>query len=226
MLAGGSAPFEERFYTQPGYPTDPRNASVRPARRRLAFTLGDTPATLRAKEAGRAGMSVEGYAQAMLAGGGPLAGGGSGASAGTLAPGTFAAAARDALSAEDEAFFAAGHDEDALLATIQQYQRIVDEYAAIDNKVSPKRRRRAPTRCDSSRDDCPRSSQSPIARAPTLARPACASLQTAAAGVVKAKAAVADAVAKLARLRAVSAKVAAVASDFDARSVARHAPLA
>jgi len=80
-------------------------------------------------------MSVEGYAQARLAGGGPLAGGGSGASAGTLAPGTYAAAARDALSAEEEAFLAQGHDEDALLATIQQYQRIVDDYGAVDNKA-------------------------------------------------------------------------------------------
>jgi hypothetical protein len=67
--ADGSAPGEEGFYTQPGSPLDARNAATRPPRRKLPFSLLDTPATLRAKEAGRAGLSMAGYEQAQLAGG-------------------------------------------------------------------------------------------------------------------------------------------------------------
>jgi len=128
--ADGSAPGEEGFYTQPGSPLDARNAATRPPRRKLPFSLLDTPATLRAKEAGRAGLSMAGYEQAQLAGGAG-AGAGAGARAGAD---TLAAAARAALTADEAAFLSAGHDEDDLLATIQRFQRTADEYGAVPNK--------------------------------------------------------------------------------------------
>ena len=134
---GGSAPGEELFYTQPGNPLDARrNATSRPPRRQLPFSLLDTPETLRAKAAGRAGLSVAGYEQQQLAG--TTASAGSAAAAGAASgagPGmTLAAAAHSALTAAEEAFLAAGHDEDDLMSTIQMYQRTVDDYAAVPNK--------------------------------------------------------------------------------------------
>ena len=118
-------------------------------------------------------MSVTGYEQQQLAG----AGAGAGARAGdSAAADTLAAATRAALTADEAAFLAAGHDEDELLATIQQFQRTVDDYATIPNK-------------------------------------------DAAAGVAKAKAVVADAAAKLATLRALNARLQALAAAFDDRSV-------
>ena len=179
--AGGSAPGEERFYTQPGNPLDARrNATTRPPRRQLPFSLMDTPETLRAKAAGRAGLTVAGYEQQQLAGTSTSASAGASAGAGAD---TLAAAARSALTASEAAFLAAGHDEDELLSTIQMYQRTVDDYANVPNK-------------------------------------------DAAAGVAKAKAVVADAAEKLATLRALNAKLRALAADFDARSVLKARAMA
>lgn len=63
-LAGGSKPNEELYYTQPGFPMDKRNSTRRAARAsRIGWTLADTPLTLRAKEATRAGVSLEEYEQ-------------------------------------------------------------------------------------------------------------------------------------------------------------------
>lgn len=56
--AGGSAPHEELFYTQPGNPLDARNAVRRSQRSRtLGFTITDTVESLKAKEAVRAGLT-------------------------------------------------------------------------------------------------------------------------------------------------------------------------
>lgn len=62
-LHGGSAPNEELFYTQPGYPMDKRN-SHRTATRaaRLGFTIADNALTMTAKRAVRAGLSIDEYA--------------------------------------------------------------------------------------------------------------------------------------------------------------------
>jgi hypothetical protein len=132
-LLGGSEPFEERFYTQPGNPLSPKNSQVRPPRRKLPFSLRDTPLTLKAKEAGRAGLSIEGYEQKLLEGE-FVSNGTSASAASTASPGTFAATAHATLSAEEEKFLEAGHDEDELLTTIQNYQRIVDDYETVINK--------------------------------------------------------------------------------------------
>ena len=64
----GSAPFApETAYTQPGLPTDPRNAAFygRRASRaaRLGFTLADTPLTLAARESARAGLPLQDFAR-------------------------------------------------------------------------------------------------------------------------------------------------------------------
>jgi NADH:ubiquinone oxidoreductase subunit len=58
-----SAPFEESYWTQPGYPTDKRNRAthVSARRGRLGFSLRDTPLTIQAKAAARAGLSLEEY---------------------------------------------------------------------------------------------------------------------------------------------------------------------
>jgi len=60
----GSAPDAEGAYTAPGWPTDARNktrwASSRGAR--LGFSLADTPLSLAAKKAARAGVSLEALA--------------------------------------------------------------------------------------------------------------------------------------------------------------------
>lgn len=60
----GSAPDAEGAYTQPGWPTDPRNKSVWKSSRgaRLGFSLQDTPLSLAAKKAARSGVSLEQYA--------------------------------------------------------------------------------------------------------------------------------------------------------------------
>jgi len=59
----GSRPNEEHYWTQPGYPTDPRNTDrfVSSRRQRLRFTLQDTPLTLQAKEASKANLSLQDY---------------------------------------------------------------------------------------------------------------------------------------------------------------------
>ncbi len=65
----GSDPFEpEGAYTQPGFPTDPRNPAYTPKARaaraaRLGFSLSDTPLTLAAREAARAGLSLPQFAR-------------------------------------------------------------------------------------------------------------------------------------------------------------------
>lgn len=61
---GGSKPNAEGYYTQPGYPTDARNGSrfVSERAKRVKFSLKDTPLTLAAKEAAKAGLSLEEYA--------------------------------------------------------------------------------------------------------------------------------------------------------------------
>jgi len=56
----GSAPNVEGAYTQPGFPTDPRNKKTR---RNLGFSLKDTPFTLEAKNAARVGLPLEKYAR-------------------------------------------------------------------------------------------------------------------------------------------------------------------
>jgi NADH:ubiquinone oxidoreductase subunit len=73
--SAGSAPFEPLgAYTQPGLPTDPRNATfygprggraVGSAQRatRLGFTLADTPLTLAARESARAGLPLPEFAR-------------------------------------------------------------------------------------------------------------------------------------------------------------------
>lgn len=164
VLAGGSKPGEELFYTQPGYPLDKRNASARP-RRDLGFTLADTVPTLRAKEAGRLGLSADAYEKQLLEGKGApsdddasflrfktavdskLSGvkpgelddakikAAFGAGVQAAFSGTFDAAVSKTLTREEEAFLEEGHDADALLDKIAQYQRIADEYAAVPNKV-------------------------------------------------------------------------------------------
>lgn len=52
---------EEKYYTQPGYPRDSRNATAFQSsrRHRVAFSLKDTPLTLEAKAAANAGMTLE-----------------------------------------------------------------------------------------------------------------------------------------------------------------------
>lgn len=68
----GSAPNAEGAYTQPGFPTDPRNDSVRARpqgsgttsrRDRLGFSLKDTPLTLEARTAARVGLPFDQYAR-------------------------------------------------------------------------------------------------------------------------------------------------------------------
>ena len=56
-----SVPDEERFYTQPGWPLDKRNARTRVSPRsggRLGFTLRDTPATIKTRAAVRLGLTA------------------------------------------------------------------------------------------------------------------------------------------------------------------------
>lgn len=63
-LKGGSAPHEELYYTQPGYPLDKRNPTRHISRGgRVGFTLTDTPASLAAKQAVRFGMSPAEHAK-------------------------------------------------------------------------------------------------------------------------------------------------------------------
>jgi hypothetical protein len=145
LRAGGSVAGEELFYTQPGFPLDKRNKTVFP-RRKLSFSLRDTPLTLKAKEAGRAGVSLEQYDRYLLGGSssGPAPDSAAAATAGAGAAaqrGTFAAAVHETLSAEEEAFLARDLDEDSLLATIQAHQRMVDEYSAVSGKVRAFRQR-------------------------------------------------------------------------------------
>jgi len=52
-----------------------------------------------------------------------------------LEAGTFAAAVSEVLTPEEEAFLAAGHDEDDLLTAIAQYQGYIDAYARVPVKV-------------------------------------------------------------------------------------------
>ena len=67
----GSSPEEpEGAYTQPGLPTDPRNATFYGRRggagtraARLGFSLADTPLTLAARESARAGLSLPDFAR-------------------------------------------------------------------------------------------------------------------------------------------------------------------
>lgn len=58
-----SAPNEEAYYTQPGWPLDKRNKTRFTSTRksRVKFTLKDTPLTLAAKAAARTGLSLEEY---------------------------------------------------------------------------------------------------------------------------------------------------------------------
>jgi hypothetical protein len=58
-----SAPGEEKYYTQPGWPADLRNKSVFTSSRkeRLGFSLRDTPLTIAAKAAARVGVPLNDY---------------------------------------------------------------------------------------------------------------------------------------------------------------------
>lgn len=134
--AGGSKPFEELYYTQPGWPLDARNKLTR-QKRELPFSLRDTPLTLKAKDAGRQGKALEDYSASKLlltSAGAPEAAQAS-QEAAAQPRGTFAAALHETLSPEEEAFLAEGHDESDMMTTIGHYQRIIDEYQAVPNKV-------------------------------------------------------------------------------------------
>jgi NADH:ubiquinone oxidoreductase subunit len=135
-LSGGSEPFEELYYTQPGWPLDARNKQTR-QKRVLPFSLRDTPLSIKQKEAGRSGLALEDYSKSralLTAAGAPEAATAS-QEAASQPKGTFAAAVHETLTAEEESFLAEGHDETDIMTTIGHYQRIIDEYQAVPNKV-------------------------------------------------------------------------------------------
>jgi hypothetical protein len=50
--------------------------------------------------------------------------------------GSFAAAISEVLTTEEEDFWSAGYEEDELLVQIAQFEKYVDDYSAVPNKVS------------------------------------------------------------------------------------------
>jgi len=161
-LAEGTRPFDPpRFWTQPGFPTDPRNRALFKSSRRVSFTLGDTPASLLARSAAEAGMSLRDFrhAEALKAveelspavrakllaaveglGEGHelkdaavyLSGGGQ-APAAPSGP-TLVGEVERALTPEERA--ALGASEETLLLRGNQFQELIDEYKGFTDKAS------------------------------------------------------------------------------------------